>query len=137
GHGTPARRARLQVRFGPLELKRPARSTEAIASVPVFAVEVAEVEAETVPPEHRIHWRLLTTHVVEDAAMARQVIEWYSARWTVEQLFRTLKGQGLDLEASQSEDGHALLKLAVMATHAATRILQLVQARDGATGLTA
>jgi hypothetical protein len=135
--GHPARRARLQVRFGPLELRRPVHSKEAVAGVPVFAVDVAEIGAEKVAPEHRIHWRLLTTHAVEDAAMARQVIAWYSARWTVEQLFRNLKGQGLDLEASQSEDGHALLKLAVMATHAATRILQLVQARDGATGLTA
>ncbi len=136
-HGQPARQARLEVRFGPLELKRPARSKEATRSVPVFAVDVVEVGAETVPKEQRIHWRLLTTHAVEDAAMARQIIAWYSARWTVEQLFRTLKGQGLDLEASQSEDGHALLKLAVMATHSATRILQLVQARDGATGLAA
>ena len=48
-----------------------------------------------------------------------------------------MKAQGLDLEASQSETGHALMKLAVMATHAATRILQLVQARDGAQGLAA
>ena len=136
-HGRPARRARLLVRFGPLELKRPCRSQEARASVPVYAVEVVEVGAERVPPKSRIRWRLLTTHPVLDAAMARQVIAWYAARWSVEQLFRTLKSQGLDLEASQSETGHALLKLAVMATHAATRILQLVQARDGADGLAA
>lgn len=69
--------------------------------------------------------------------MAAQVIGWYAARWHVEHLFRVRNGQGLDVEASQSEDGHALLKLAVMATHAATRILHLVQARDGAEGLAA
>jgi Transposase DDE domain len=75
----------------------------------------------------------LTTHEVADAEMAARVIDWYRQRWHIEQLFRILKGQGLDIEASQSEDAHALTKLAVMATHAASRVTQLVQARDGET----
>ena len=83
-HGQPARRARLLVRFGPLELKRPCRSQEARASVPVFAIEVVEVGAEWVPHKQRIRWRLLTTHPIEDAATAAQAIGWYAARWNVE-----------------------------------------------------
>jgi len=41
----------------------------------------------------------LTTHAIEDAAMAWRVVGWYRQRWTIEQFFRTLKQQGLQLEA--------------------------------------
>ena len=58
---------------------------------------------------------------------------WYQQRWQIEQLFRTLKRQGLGLEASQLEEANELLKLACIATLAAARTLQLVNARDGQT----
>ncbi len=135
--GVPARIAQVDVRFGPLELQRPQRSNEPTESVRVFALEIAEPGAKTIPPDQRIHWRLLTTHAIENPVMAAQIIDWYRQRWHIEQLFRVLKGQGLDLEASQSEDAHALTKQAVMATHAASRITQLVQARDGDNGVAA
>lgn len=53
---------------------------------------------------------------------------------TIEQLFRTLKRQGLDVEASQLGDASRLLKLTAVAARAAAVTLQLVQARDGAGG---
>lgn len=133
----PERTARLLVRFGPVVLCRPKRSKEPTESVRVFALDVAEIDAQAIPARQRIHWRLLTTHAVDNAAMAAQIIDWYRQRWHIEQLFRILKGQGLDLEASQSEHAHALTKLAVMATHGASRIIQLVQARDGHNGVAA
>jgi hypothetical protein len=135
--GAPARRARLVVRFGSVTLARPRRSREACASVPVYAVEVCEVDAAGRALKKGLRWRLLTTHAVADAAAALQIIALYQQRWHVEQLWRTVKGQGLDIEASQVETGPALTKLAVMAAHTATRLLQLVQARDGAEGLPA
>ncbi len=61
------------------------------------------------------------------------IVAWYRQRWHVEQLFRTVKRQGLDVEASQLESGKALLRLAALAIQAATRCLQLVLARDGQT----
>jgi hypothetical protein len=54
-------------------------------------------------------------------------------RWNVEQVFRTLKKQGLDVESSQIESAECLMKLAVIALCAAIQILQLVLARDGTT----
>jgi hypothetical protein len=89
-------------------------------------------DTTTVPPgEEPIHWRLLTTHAVPDLAKALEIIDWYRQRWHIEQLFWTLKSQGFDLEASQIETAEALMKLAIMATQAATRVMQLVRARDG------
>ena len=80
---------------------------------------------------------MLTTHVVTTAAEAQQIVEWYRQRWNIEQLFWTLKRQGLDVEASQVETADGLSKLAFLATLAATRIMQLVHARDGATPIPA
>ena len=81
-----------------------------------------------------MRWRLLTTHAVNTAADAWQIVDWYRLRWTIEQLFRLMKTDGLRLEDSQLETAGALLKLAAIATKAAARVLQLVQARDGKSG---
>ena len=51
----------------------------------------------------------------------------------IEQFFRTLKQQGLQLEDSQIETAERLMKLTAVAAKAAAVIMQLVQARDGTT----
>ena len=128
-----ARRAVLAVRFGEVEIRRPKTCSDRSAprSVRLTAIDVREVK----PPrgEEPIHWRLLTTHTVDDIDKARQVIAWYSLRWNIEQLFRTLKSQGLDVESSMLENGTALERLAMLGIVAATKTMQLVLARDPAT----
>src|SRR5205823_4684282 len=52
-------------------------------------------------------------------------------RWIIEQFFRTLKRQGLQLEDSQLESAERLIKLTAIAARAAALVMQLVQARDG------
>jgi hypothetical protein len=69
------RAARLVTRFGRVTLKRPAnlvRQEELAETVEVSLVEVCEVDAP--PGAEPILWRLLTTHGVEDAAMAWRVV---------------------------------------------------------------
>jgi hypothetical protein len=130
--GRPARTAKLETSFGRVMLKRPANLTkykELAETVEVSLVEVREVDAP--PGAKPIMWRLLTTHAVEDAAMAWRVIGWYRQRWHIEQFFRTLKQQGLQLEDSQLENAERLIKLTAIAARAACTIMQLVQARDG------
>lgn len=129
--GRPARRARLAIRFGRVTLKRPTSTREKglPESVPVNLVEV--VEQEPPPDAEPIVWRLLTTHAVADPQAAWQLVGWYRARWTIEQLFRTLKQQGLQIEDSQLETAEGLIKLTAIATRVACLTLQLVQARDG------
>ena len=63
--------------------------------------------------------------------MAWQVVGWYRRRWAIEQLFRTLKQQGLQVEDSQLGDAGRLIKLTAIATLAACVTMQLVHARDG------
>ncbi|MDA0338233.1 MAG: hypothetical protein O2910_00025 [Proteobacteria bacterium] len=86
------------------------------------------------PGAEPILWRIMTTHGVEDAAMALRVVGWYRQHWHIEQFFRTLKQQGLQLEDSQLENAGRLIKLTAIAARAACTIMQLVQARDGRSG---
>lgn len=76
---------------------------------------------------------MLTTHTLNTLEQARQCIAWYCQRWHIEQLFRTLKRQGLDIESSLIEDGGRLEKLAVLGMSAAVRTMQLTLAREGQT----
>jgi len=132
-----AREARLEIRFGEVEIVRPVNEKDAslAESVRLRLVEVRDVD----PPAgvEPLHWRLLTTHAVGDVAKAWQIVDWYRARWTIEQLFRVMKSQGLGLEESQLHTAGGLVKLAAAATKAACIDMQLVQERDGGHGLAA
>lgn len=130
----PARQAELVARYGKVSVIRPDNTMERglPETIELTLVEVAERN----PPAgaEPVLWRLLTTHEVEDAAAAWRIVGWYRARWTIEQLFRTLKSQGLKLEDSQVEDAGRLVKLTAIAAHAACIVMQLVHARDGRSG---
>jgi hypothetical protein len=128
-----ARRAVLAVRFGEVEICRPKTCSDRTTprNVRLTAIDVREVKAPR--GEEPIHWRLLTTHTVDDFVKARQVIAWYSLRRNIEQLFRILKSQGLDVESSMLENGTALERLAMLGLVAATKTMQLVLARDPTT----
>lgn len=128
-----AHKATLEVRFGAVTIKKPqsCRDKQAPRTVSLYVIEVKEVAQSVVGKEKPIHWRLLTTHRIESLEDALQCVAWYRWRWHIEQLFRTLKKQGLDIESSQLETGEALLKLACVAVQVAMRTMQLVLAREG------
>ena len=128
-----AHQAQLTIRFGDVVIKRPAACTDKAApkQVELRFVEVMELPDSVVGDETPIHWRLLTTHRVECLDEALRCVDWYRQRWTIEQLFRTLKKQGLNVESSQVETGEGLTKLACLALQAAVRTMQLTLARDG------
>ncbi|HLY54190.1 MAG TPA: IS4 family transposase [Stellaceae bacterium] len=129
--GRPKRSALVELRHGEVEIRRPDGEWDRHLppSVRLRLIEVREVEppADTEP----LHWRLLTTHAIADAAATWQIVGWYRLRWVIEQLFRVMKSQGLQLEDSQIGSAERLVKLAAMATKAACIDIQLVQERDG------
>jgi hypothetical protein len=75
-------------------------------------------------------WFLLTTHKVGDLADARRILGFYRQRWSIEQLFRTMKTKGFAVEALRQEEG-PLEKLVTAIVIAAVRVLQLVAERLG------
>ena len=125
----------MVVRFGQVCIKRPQSRMDKSSSsdILVSIIDVREDDSSVVGNEVPIHWRLVTTHEVKSMAQARQCIEWYCQRWHIEQTFRTVKSQGLDIESSLIESGEKLEKLAVLAFSAAVKVMQLVMARDGST----
>ena len=134
--GHRRRTAKLAVRFATLALARPKGGVR--AGLP-DAVEMQLVDVREVSPPAgvaAIHWRLLTTCKVCDAAQAFAIVDLYRKRWAIEQLFRTLKTQGFDIEGVRIEDPQPRDKLVTAALIAAVCVQQLVHGRDGAQGRT-
>lgn len=129
--GRDEREATLELRFGEVTIERPKTASEPglPEQITLTLIELSEVGAPAgVEP---IVWRLLTSHRPDTAVSAWQIVDWYRGRWIIEQFFRVLKKQGLQIEGSQVQTADRLLKLIAIATQAAVLTLQLVQARDG------
>ena len=132
--GRRKRTAQLAVRFARLNLARPDRGF-GVGLPDAVEMQLVDVREVSPPPgQPAIHWRLLTTRQVSTAAEAWEVAELYRKRWAIEQLFRTLKTQGFDIEGLRIEDPVPRNKLVTATLIAAVAIQQLVHARDGGPG---
>ncbi len=130
--GRAARKAELSVKFGKVEILRPSRHSAAGGLPRTIGVTLV-VGREINPPdgEEPALWLLLTTHQVNDVADARRIIGFYRLRWTIEQVFRTMKTKGFAVEALQQEQGGPLEKLVAAILIAAVKVMQLVDEREG------
>jgi len=88
--GRRARTAQVALRFATPSLARPKAGDRAGLPAAVTLQVVDVREASPPPGEAPVHWRLLTTHPVGNAAEAWAVAEIYRKRWAIEQLFRAL-----------------------------------------------
>lgn len=130
------REAQMGIRYGEIALCRPRNIVESEkypSTFPVRVVHAKEKPESVSAGETPVEWLLYTSHPVNSPAQAQEIIYYYKLRWQIEDLFRTLKKEGVNYEASELESGKALRKLLVMALMAAVQILQLRQARDGKT----
>jgi hypothetical protein len=127
--------AKLHLKFGHTYLMRPKSHPDKALpeQIPVYVVEVREDPATVVQGEDPVHWILLSSYEVTNVDQALQIVQWYCERWNIEQTYRTLKSEGLDIEHSEVENYRALANLTVLALMAATQIIQLVRARTGNT----
>jgi hypothetical protein len=131
----PARIAELEVRAGTVTILRPLEPRKSALPEQVTRTLVEVIEPAPPKASQPLVWRLLTSHPAADAEATWQIVDWYRARWTIEQFFRILKQQGIRIEDSQVETAERLLKLAAIATRAAVVTLQLTQARAGNSSL--
>jgi hypothetical protein len=130
--GRTAREVTLAVRFCAVTLRQPRAGADRRdpRRLTLTMIEVNEID----PPqgEEPIQWRLLTTHAVASLADAARMVDLYRLRWSIEQLFRTMKSQAIALEESFIADSDALECLAATALLAACKVMQLVHARGEA-----
>jgi hypothetical protein len=139
-NGRQARTAQIELRYAAVSIRKP-RSNHQGASLPetvaLWAVEACETAGPggTVPEgEAPIRWRLLTSRPARSATEAREVVRLYALRWRIEQVFRLLKSQGLEVPRSQLTRGAALKRLTTLALQVALTLMQLVEGRDGEAG---
>ena len=125
--------AKLEIRFGEIEINKPIKCTDkkAPTSIKLRVIDVKEVEESVIDGEEPIHWCLLSTHHITRLEEALEIVGFYCQRWNIEQLFRTLKKQGLDIESSQMESAEGVMKLGILALYAALQTMQLTLAREG------
>lgn len=125
------REAVLAIKYGKCSLyrgqKKDARYPEKIE---MSAIEVRE-EGRGSKEDNQIHWILLTSHEVPDPATAWKIVSWYQKRWHIEQLFRTAKKGGMQLDEIEVSKADAIKKLCLLGLLASIRILQLTLCREG------
>jgi hypothetical protein len=134
-----ARDANVELRYArQVPLRRPTnlyQRTYQGKPLPLFIyINVVDL-VETLPPgaaHAPVHWRIYTSHPIQSTGQAQQLVQWYCWRWKIELLFATVKSSGLDLEFALVEYGEKLKKLAILVVMAAIQVIQLLQARDGA-----
>jgi len=98
--GRREREAMMEVRHAEVELKPPKRKAH-LGTVRVWAVLARELD----PPSAKdaVEWMLLSTAEVTDLTQAREKVEWYKKRWSIEEYHRTIKS-GCRIEDRQLED---------------------------------
>jgi len=130
--GDRGRTAVVGVAAGAVSIRAPRNGRRAPGTNAVLTLTLVEVvEANPPASETALHWRLLTTLPAATLEAAQDVVNCYRLRWRIEQSFRMLKTDGMQLEDSQTTDTHRLFNLAALAMGAAVRVIQLVDARDG------
>ncbi len=128
--GRAARDARLSIRFGQATMKPPKR-LEKTTSAPVTLTYI-DLREETPPDGVKpVHWRLLTSYDIINVTDALDVAERYAKRWRIEELFRTMKRKGFDIEALRINDTGPRNRLILACMIAATVVMQMVAERDG------
>jgi hypothetical protein len=109
---TTKRTATIEVRFSTVTIRGNQYIDKNLPkNITLYAIEAKEVGDDIKNP---IHWRLLTTKKVEDLQTALLCIEWYTCRWVIEEVFRILKKEGFNIEASELSQPKAIRKLCLM-----------------------
>jgi Transposase DNA-binding len=124
--------AEMEVKVLKTKLKRP-RDKSAITKLPAYTNEITLIETKQVNATNNtapICWRILTNCQIDTLADARQVVEWYTARWYVEELFKVIKKENFDIESSELETGWALRKLFSLLLDTAIKLFQFYIIRE-------
>lgn len=106
------RKAKIEVRYKEVELKKTDGTTKGVAArTKLYLIEAKEVGYNG---KNSVCWRLLTSIPVQSLGIARTCIEWYSWRWTIEEVFKILKKEGYNIEASELGYASSVRKMCLL-----------------------
>ena len=117
------RHAKLELRsVSGVCIRRPDRSTDELSSITVNLVHVVEPD----PPkgQEAIDWLLLTSLPVSTLEQVEEVVDFYRARWLIEEFFKALK-TGCSYTKRQLESLDTLLVAFAMLAPIAWKLLAL------------
>jgi hypothetical protein len=127
-HGPqPARTAKLEVRFGPLEMPVPRHRSpyvKRLSSAPIAMWVVHAVEVDAPEGVEPIEWILLTSLPVESFEDAWLVLGHYEKRWLIEEWHKALK-TGCRVERRQLKTKERLERITGLLSVVSVRLLQL------------
>jgi hypothetical protein len=129
--GRKARRATLSIQYAKLMVQAPERKQAIYPQMSLYAVTCKELNSDSEAP---LHWCLLTTEKVENAAQARKIEGYYEARWKVELFHKVWKSEGTNVESLKMHQFESLEKVAVVHAFIACRLMQLKDMGDSPAG---
>lgn len=106
------RKAKIEIRYKEIEINKTDATSKGVA--PTVKLNLIEAKEINYSGADQICWRLLTTIPIESEAMAKACIEWYSWRWTIEEVFKILKKEGYNIEASELEYASSVRKMCLL-----------------------
>lgn len=126
--GLGARRMRkttLHLEATAVALRRPHRLKDTDLVPRALTLNLVRVH-EPAPPdgETPVEWILMTTESIETQADVEAVVDWYRARWRIEEYFKALK-TGCGFEKRQLESRAAILKTLALLMPLAWQLLAL------------
>lgn len=122
------REATLEVRYSEVTInKNDLSSKTAPKNITLYIIEAREIDATIDNP---ICWRLLTTIKIDDLETALNCITWYTCRWIIEEVFRILKKEGFNIEASELTYAKSIRKLSLMMMETIVKLFLMQIAYD-------
>jgi hypothetical protein len=107
-----SRTATIEVRYKEVEIIKTTGTSKGVCpSVKLHLVEAKEINYSG---SDKVCWRLLTTIPAANIETAMMCIEWYSWRWTIEEVFKILKKEGYNIEASELEYASSVRKMCLL-----------------------
>jgi hypothetical protein len=125
-----ARTAKMDVRFGPLQIPFPKQKSPYLKGLPNEPIAMWVVHAVEVDPPANVEpveWILLTSLPVDDFNAAWEILEYYEKRWLIEEYHKALK-TGCRVESRQLQSKEGLERITALLSVVAVRLLQLKSA---------
>jgi len=110
--GRKKRKALIEIRYKKVSISKTKHSSKEIQqTTDLYYIQAKEVNYSG---NDRICWRLLTSIPTTNIKTAIQCVEWYSWRWSIEEVFKVLKKEGFNIEATELEYASSVRKLSLM-----------------------
>lgn len=118
-----SRMAKVAIAAARVTIQRTYTSATALQKeITINVVRVWEPKAPLGEPA--VEWLLYTTEAIDTAEQILEVVDWYRARWTIEEFFKALKS-GCALEKRQLGDFYALTNATALLLPIAWKLLLL------------